>query len=658
MARSGRRSEIGKALALVLAVVAASACDTGGDDPGATGGSGGVVGTGGTGGDPGTGGTGGDPGTGGTGGDPGTGGTGGDPGTGGTGGNPGTGGTGGNPGTGGTGGDPGTGGTGGDPGTGGTGGETGTGGTGGDPLGPVVRVEITSSSTTLVEFAHATLVATAFDAEDREVTGSAVLWRSSNPSVVDVTSLGEAFAIAAGSATITATIDGIEGEVKLTVTPGVVSAVHVDGPPGRISVGDTFALVARAVDSQARVLVGRMPTWSSSDPAVATVDASGTLTALSAGVATITAQVDGVQGQAQVEVLAPVAGSRLAMGSWHTCHLDDAGAAWCWGANDFGQLGDGSYVKRESPVASAQGLTFRSLTAGEFTTCGLTDADEIYCWGSDYSLQLGGVGDSTSPALVSAGPHSFLMSMHRTNCTLSPQGRPSCWGFNSSEYEFGNGSTTASSAVLVPVLAPPGAPPLSFVDMKGGWYHACGLTAGSHLYCWGYNALGQVGVGHMDRVEHAMPLFPGQAVDAFGVGDSTSCATTGGTSYCWGAGSEGQVGHGAFTSPQVPTPIASGGAAYTTFAGGTSHMCALDAAGAAWCWGRNLVGQLGRPGGNSNTPVAVSGNLTFTSIFARVDHTCGITDTGAVYCWGFNFWGQLGIGTSNLYADTPTLVQW
>ena len=54
----------------------------------------------------------------------------------------------------------------------------------------------------------------------------------------------------------------------------------------------------------------------------------------------------------------------LTAGAYHTCGLTSGGAAYCWGYNVYGQLGDGSTTGRTAPVAVAGGLTFASLTAG------------------------------------------------------------------------------------------------------------------------------------------------------------------------------------------------------------------------------------------------------------------------------------------------------
>src|SRR5207244_2374310 len=78
------------------------------------------------------------------------------------------------------------------------------------------------------------------------------------------------------------------------------------------------------------------------------------------------------------------AGGDQALGGSHSCGITAAGAAYCWGSNKLGQLGDGTITDRATPVAvtAQSGVTFTQISAGDRHTCARASDGNIYCWGN------------------------------------------------------------------------------------------------------------------------------------------------------------------------------------------------------------------------------------------------------------------------------------
>ena len=182
-----------------------------------------------------------------------------------------------------------------------------------------------------------------------------------------------------------------------------------------------------------------------------------------------------------------------------------------------------------------------------------------------------------------------------------------------------------------------------------GYEHACALTSGGAVQCWGYNGQGQLGNGSTTD-SHVPVAVTGlsSGVVAISAGTEHTCAlkATGGL-VCWGYNSTGQLGDNATVDSHVPVAVVGLSFSVAAVAAGDGHTCALTTAGAAVCWGYNSTGQLGN---NTTTqsllPVTVSGlSSGVAAVGVGWEHSCAVTTSGALECWGYNNNGQVGDGS-------------
>jgi alpha-tubulin suppressor-like RCC1 family protein len=341
----------------------------------------------------------------------------------------------------------------------------------------------------------------------------------------------------------------------------------------------------------------------------------------------------------------------VSTGVYHSCSVRSGGVVDCWGYNQYGELGDGTTITRSAPTRVSGSTTFNSVTAGAYHSCALTAAGAAYCWGLNGNGQLGD-GTTTNhsvPAAVSGGlTFSSLAAGDFFTCGRTTAGAIYCWGGNGAG-QLGNNSTTQSTT---PVRE---ATNLStWASVSVGARHACGLTTGNLVYCWGLNDHGQLATG--DTVHRASPYYVGSGYVAIAAGGYHSCALlSGGAAYCWGRNDIGQLGITSYTDAFGPSPV-SGGLAFSSLSGGRLQTCGLVGT-TAYCWGNNFDGQVGDNTTNvSNTPVAVVSSPGFTSISSGGFHTCGVAaTTGNSYCWGWNGFGQVGNATA-LDGVAPVVV--
>ena len=342
----------------------------------------------------------------------------------------------------------------------------------------------------------------------------------------------------------------------------------------------------------------------------------------------------------------------ISTGISHTCAVTVRKAAYCWGADSSGQLGDGATSDRARPVPVAGSLKVATLSAGHLHTCAVDKALGAFCWGRNVSGQLGNgsTTDQTTPVQVvqfSADTLTALSAGFSHTCGAATGRVADCWGFNG-DGELGDGTFTDRAS---PGRVTGG---LAFATVSAGESHSCGVTTAGTAYCWGDAQSGKLGNGATTRDSAPVPVAGGLTFATVRVGSGHSCGlTTAGAAYCWGDNSQGQLGDGTMTSQPTPEAVA-GGLTFVALSAGHLHNCGLTAAGAAYCWGANFDGQVGDGTTIRRTAPVVVAGLTFVALSAGGFHTCGVTAVGVAYCWGGNGSGQLGDGST---SSSPTPVR-
>ncbi len=530
----------------------------------------------------------------------------------------------------------------------------------------VAAVEISPAAGTVTALgAIVQFEAVARDSSNNQIAGRVFDWTSSDLDVATVDMRGTVVAVAAGTARITATTGGVSSSAELSVSvpiaedvnvpeaiatvSQVTSTVEVTGEIDSILKDDTTRFTAIPRDANGRTVANATVTWSSSDPAIATVNATGQVTGRATGSATISATSGTATGGAAVRVTA-LEFAEVTAGVWHTCALTPSRLAYCWGANTLGQLGDGSRTDRILPVPVAGGVRFQTVNSGHQDpgahTCGQTVAGLPYCWGGNTSGRLGVESTVSAPALVQGELRlTSLSAGFRHTCGVATSNEAFCWGDNTLG-ALGDGTQRGSSS---PVRV---SGPLAFRTISAGGSFTCGVTWGRSVYCWGTNRSGQLGNGSTDQAAHSSPE-PVRATVTFrsvAAGMVHACGvSTSGEVYCWGANRNGELGTGGRAASALPVAV-SGGLSFRMVSVG-GHSCGITTNDEAYCWGANGSGQLGdgsRVGadGFRAIPVRVSGGLRFQSVSVGMDHTCGVTTNRVVYCWGSNEHAKLGASTT------------
>lgn len=375
----------------------------------------------------------------------------------------------------------------------------------------------------------------------------------------------------------------------------------------------------------------------------------------------------------------------ISSGSAHVCAVKDSGHLYCWGQGNRGQLGNNQTPGGDNPNTKPVQVgidAWTSVCSMVDSTCGIKKNKEAFCWGHNADGQIANGLDgytfqatgTPSPILLGADDNQYD-PMFCGGTTIIAVTETELWGWGSNrmgtlangqigyDASYPGGSATA----YVPRLLNGNAEDWSvFEKIALSGAHACGISAGSDLYCWGSYDMAQFGDGRkgdgFDKYsfrsqakysEYLKPVKVGDSkwVDIAALNQNSCGIKDDGTLWCWGIAEWGVLGIGdVFETYTADTPEDS--VTYTA-----SFQALIDSGDCfAQFYSKDTAASQNRrypPGCTS--PVQVGTASNWISVSGSTNHVCAINSDDELYCWGENEYGQIGNGEAgDVYSTLPS----
>ncbi len=360
--------------------------------------------------------------------------------------------------------------------------------------------------------------------------------------------------------------------------------------------------------------------------------------------------------------------SRVAIGPEHTCGVDSSNTLWCWGRNEYGQLGLGttyeSYYVVPKLIVNGNNTMWISISTGGYSSFGIDNRNRLYAWGRNNNSQLAnyarlGYNDYDFPITVeSDSPIVSVSGGYDHACAIDSDKHLWCVGGNGYG-QLGDGSNESEK---YPVMIN-NSSGTDWSKIAGGYYFTCGIDTAGNLWCWGRNSNGQLGTGETGTYNNYPLLVTNSDGTRWAYVDLGYFHTCGidvqGNLWCWGENAYGKLGTGDEVDHTYPVLITNSmGTKWSSVSLGIKQTCGVDVENNLWCWGDNSLGQLGTGDyTGSYYPVIVSNSAgtSWSSVSLDQFSTCGIDTESTLWCWGVNDSGQLGNGTTNS-SNVPVVV--
>ncbi len=306
-----------------------------------------------------------------------------------------------------------------------------------------------------------------------------------------------------------------------------------------------------------------------------------------------------------MEFTLPVTSFRALHGSGstgsHVLAIDTSNTLWAWGANSYGQIGDGNPQTWTGPTLVLNDVM--AVDVGNNHSVALKTDGSAWTWGANGVYQLGYSTSETTdingqPVPISSTP-GLVPEFSSDVTAVAAAGQATIALINGTVWQAGILTTSFQTPAVVPGL------PANITDIACGVAHCLALDAGNNVWAWGDDGFGQRGSApHSPLGPYAAVMIPDISdVHAIAAGGLFSVALkTDGTVWTWGDDRSGQLGDGT-PAPDDCFPNSACGrntagqvmglGPVLSIAAGHSHVIAVAEDGDMWSWGLNFAGQIG-----------------------------------------------------------------
>ena len=339
---------------------------------------------------------------------------------------------------------------------------------------------------------------------------------------------------------------------------------------------------------------------------------------------------------------------QVSLGSDHGAAVMSDGSLYTWGANYYGQLGNGETSNGYyAPEKIMDDVAYVSL--GFYHSAAITTDGSLYMWGENSSGELGNspLHNSSTPIKIMDNVVSVCLG-YKYSAAITTDGSLYMWGRNHLG-QLGNG-TTENSSIPIEIMD-------NVAQVSLGDKHSAAITTDGNLYMWGSNYFGQFSNGTNEDSLTPIKVMENVAYVSLGSLDS-AIVTKGGSLYICGSNSEGQFGDGTTQDSYNPVKIMDNVVCVSRDA---VHSAAITTNGNLYMWGDNSFGQLGNgTTENSYVPIIIMNNVADISISGY--YSAAITTDGNLYMWGrnngsyMNWWYDFNNSSGGDYCSIPIKI--